>query len=261
MLSYQHVYHAGNKADCHKHALLAVLLNGLKKESMPFAYIDTHSGRGLYDLQAPEMRKLGEYKNGIQRLWSAPNWPRDAYPYRRVLEALNRGAVALRFYPGSPWIAEASRRPQDSLYVFELHPQEHRALHNVMKKLPGVAVVHEDGWSVAEHPVTAITRGLIMIDPSFEVKKEYDMIAQRLSRITETYPGYIVALWYPILAETRHLEMTTALEKLPLAFHKSETLFDDETGMIGSGLFVINPPQNFAATDRILCDWLKQTLK
>ncbi len=65
MLSYQHHFHAGNLADVHKHATLAWVLDYLTQKDKPLTYIETHAGRGLYDLGADEALKTGEAQAGI----------------------------------------------------------------------------------------------------------------------------------------------------------------------------------------------------
>ena len=71
MLSYQHLYHAGNLADVHKHALLAHALEYLTRKDKPLTYLESHAGRGLYDLDAAEALRTGEAAQGIGRLEAA----------------------------------------------------------------------------------------------------------------------------------------------------------------------------------------------
>lgn len=49
-MNYRHVFHAGNFADVHKHIVLLALLDRLKRKPKPLFYLDTHAGRGWYDL-------------------------------------------------------------------------------------------------------------------------------------------------------------------------------------------------------------------
>jgi len=262
MLSYQHLYHAGNNADCHKHALLAALIEALKKDAAPFLYVDTHSGRGLYDLRGKETKKLQEHKSGIDRLWSYPEWPREAYPYRRVLDSLNKKGAPITHYPGSPWIAEATRRGQDQMMLYELHPQEYLALQNNMGRLNGIQIKKESGWKIVwQKRMTAFERGLILIDPSFEMKEDYVQLPKLIDTILEHCPNFIVALWYPILSTPRHDEMIENLEKMTVPYRKSEIIFSPKKqGMIGSGMFVFNPPSGFTGTEKNIVAWLQKAL-
>src|SRR3954454_20511324 len=67
-MNYRHAYHAGNFADVFKHALLARMLDYLKRKEGGFRYIDTHAGPGHYDLSGSEATRTGEWRDGIDRL-------------------------------------------------------------------------------------------------------------------------------------------------------------------------------------------------
>jgi hypothetical protein len=104
MLSYQHHFHAGNLADVQKHALLAWCLAYLTQKDKPLTYIETHAGRGLYDLASEYALKTGEAALGIER---AEDWfPKD-HPYRQRLNEV-RASYGPTAYPGSPLIAALS---------------------------------------------------------------------------------------------------------------------------------------------------------
>ena len=122
LLSYQHAYHAGGPADLHKHIVLAELLARLTAKPRGIAYVETHAGRGLYDLASPEALKTGEAAQGIARIDPDP-----ATPFGRALAAV-RAEAGRTAYPGSPLVAQALLRPQDRLTLMELHPAEHAAL-------------------------------------------------------------------------------------------------------------------------------------
>ena len=87
MLSYRHMYHAGNFADVFKHALLTRLVIALAAKDKPFLYLDTHAGIGRYDLRHSWAQKAREYENGIARVWKAKDAPPEIQPYlRRIHE-------------------------------------------------------------------------------------------------------------------------------------------------------------------------------
>ncbi|MCY1127366.1 23S rRNA (adenine(2030)-N(6))-methyltransferase RlmJ [Frigidibacter sp. RF13] len=244
MLSYQHAYHAGNMADVQKHALLAVMLDYLGKKDKPFSYIETHAGRGLYDLGSAEAAKTGEAAVGID-LAEAKGWfPKD-HPYARVLTAVRRDHGP-RAYPGSPLVAAHLLRPDDRATVCELHPQEYEALLAVMLPWP-VACRKADGMDMA----LALTppeprRGLMLIDPSWEVKADYEMIPKRIAAIHRKWNVGTIALWYPILTDGRHRPMTAALAAMNFPkVLQHELRFPparDGHGMVGSGMFIVNTP-------------------
>ena len=205
MLSYQHLYHAGNLADVQKHALLAWMLDYLTRKGKPLSYIETHAGRGLYDLGADEAVKTGEAAAGIAR--TEARFPPD-HPYRRRLAEV-RARFGPMAYPGSPLIAALSLRDGDPVHLAELHPQEYRALTENLG--PWGAHIHQRArkWNVG-----------------------------------------IVALWYPLLTDAPHSPMLADLQgQFPDAL-RAEIRFPparDGHRMVGSGLFVVNPPYGLAA--------------
>ena len=246
MLSYQHAYHAGNHADVQKHALLAWMLDYLTQKDKPLSYIETHAGRGLYDLSAPEALKTGEAAAGVARLQGLLP---ASHPYRRRL-----AEVAARFgpqaYPGSPLIAALTLRDTDPLHLAELHPQEYAALQTAMAPW-GAHIQQRDGFEMA-FALTPPTprRGLMLIDPSYEVKADYDRIPKILTQIARKWNVGILALWYPVLTDAPHRPMLADLQTAFPNALRAEVGFPparDGHRMVGSGLFVINPPYGLAA--------------
>ena len=245
MLSYQHIYHAGNLADVHKHALLAWMLAYLTRKDKPLTYIETHGGRALYQLDDAAALKTGEAEKGIAK---ARDWFETEHPYARVLEATRRtdGDAA---YPGSPLIAASLLRPADSLHIAELHPQEHAALASALAPYPA-KVYRRDGFEMA-HALTPPTprRGIMLIDPSFEVKDDYLSIPKHISKIVRAWNVGTIALWYPLLTSGAHRKMLERLTQANPDACRHEVRFQPARpghGMIGSGLFVINPPYGLA---------------
>ncbi len=251
MLSYQHIYHAGNLADVHKHSLLAWMLDYLTAKDKPLTYIETHGGRALYDLDDAAARKTGEAARGIQRVagWFAPD-----HPYARILNT-TRADTGAQAYPGSPLIAATLLRPADTIHLAELHPREHAALELAMSPYP--AKIHlRDGFEMA-HALTPPMprRGLMLIDPSFEVKEDYSTIPRHIAKIARAWNVGIIALWYPILTSKAHLPMLNALVADHPHALRHEVRFPPALpghGMVGSGLFVINPPYGLEDEARTL---------
>jgi len=240
MLSYQHLYHAGNPADVHKHALLAWVLAYLTQKDKPLTYIETHAGRGLYDLDAPEAVKTGEAAQGIDRLLAA--FAPD-HPYRAVVQGV-RSQHGLRAYPGSPMIAAHLLRMTDSAHLAERHPREFAALAEAM--LPYAARVHAvDGFAKAHELTPPMPRrGLMLIDPSYETASDYDDMARFVGLIARKWNVGIIMLWYPILTDARHGPMLSALQDAHAGALRHEVRFPPARPghrMVGSGLFVVNP--------------------
>jgi len=252
MLSYQHAYHAGNLADVHKHALLSVLLDYMARKDKPLSYLETHSGRGLYALDGAEAVKTGEAAAGIARA-EAERWFGADHPYVRALAAV-RKAHGRNAYPGSPLIAATLLRPIDSLQLCELHPQEFAALRETMA--PHGGIFHQkDGlqMALAICPPTP-RRGVLLIDPSWEVKTDYDLVPKLIGQVARKWNVGVIALWYPVLAP--HVAVAGAQRAMVrglMAAHPEALLSEvrfpparEGHGMIGSGMVVLNPPWGLA---------------
>lgn len=244
MLSYQHIYHAGNLADVQKHSVLAVALDYLTRKDKPMVYLESHSGRGLYHLDAEEAVKTGEAAAGIARVQNE-NWFAPEHPLARVLHKVHQ-AHGAEAYPGSPLIAAHLLRPGDKLHLAELHPQERRALEHAMGQLPA-RIYPQDGFEMAQSllPPTP-RRGMLLIDPSYELKNDYERMPGIIGRLHRKWNVGVIALWYPILADGRHKPMLSALERLGLpGALRHEVRFPpvrEGHRMVGSGMFLVNAP-------------------
>ncbi|MFD2738983.1 23S rRNA (adenine(2030)-N(6))-methyltransferase RlmJ [Sulfitobacter aestuarii] len=241
MLSYQHIYHAGNLADVHKHGLLAWMLEYLTRKDKPLSYLETHAGRALYDLTDAAAQKTGEAAQGIER---AADWFDVSHPYARVLEKV-RATHGSAAYPGSPLIAAHLLRPQDRIHLAELHPQEHAALDLAMSPYPARCHL-SDGFDMAYAlcPPTP-RRGLLLIDPSYEIKSDYVEIPRHIGKLHRAWNVGTIALWYPILTGKSHLPMLAALMRAHPEALRHEVAFPPARpghGMVGSGMLVLNPP-------------------
>lgn len=240
MLSYQHSFHAGNLADLHKHGLLAWMLEYLTRKDKPVSYIETHAGRGLYDLGDAEAVKTGEAAQGIGRHES---WFPADHPFSQARAAV-RAAHGNQAYPGSPLIARHLLRAQDSLHLGELHPGEFAALRQVMGRT--AKTYQQDGFALA-HALTPPSprRGVLLIDPPYEVKSDYADIPRHLAKLHRAWNVGIIALWYPVLTSGAQAEMARRLAAAyPQALHH-EVAFPPARpghGMVGSGMIVLNPP-------------------
>ena len=241
MLSYQHGYHAGNLADVHKHALLAWMLAYLTQKDKPLSYLETHAGRGLYDLTDAAARKTGEAAKGIA---IAADWFAPDHPYATVLAAI-RAKYGRDAYPGSPLVAAHMLRAVDNIHLAELHPQEYAALASNMAPYGGV-LRQRDGFEMALSLCPPDPRrGLMLVDPSFEVKADYDTIPPLLAKVHRKWGVGVLVLWYPILTDGPHRPMLRALQDTFPEGLRHEVAFAparDGHRMVGSGLFVVNPP-------------------
>lgn len=264
MFSYQHVYHAGSLADIHKHAFLAVLVESLTQKDRPVSYLETHSGRGQYDVSSPESLKTGEAKNGILRLVSEQGMPKD-HPYWRAVGA-HQETFGGSSYPGSPWIARSLLRAQDQLYLMECHPQEILHLKKNMNK-PNVHIHERDGYEgvLALSPPEA-RRGLVFIDPTYENKHEYEQVVAFTKALHDKWKEAVICVWYPLLKAGHQEKLAKALSQLQTQVSVWEILFPQNLvgyGLLGSGLFILNMPYGaedaLQKTDALLVAWMKKT--
>ncbi|MFN7002929.1 MAG: 23S rRNA (adenine(2030)-N(6))-methyltransferase RlmJ [Roseinatronobacter sp.] len=244
MLSYQHLYHAGNLADVHKHALLAWVLDYMANKDKPLSYLETHAGRGLYRLDAAEARKTGEAEAGILRLERTFS---PEHPYIRAIDA-TRAAHGVHCYPGSPLIAAHLLRMVDRITLAELHPQEHAALVQVMGQR--ARVERRDGVELVQALCPPEPRrGVLMIDPSYEVKGEYEVMAKLVASVHRKWNVGVIVLWYPVLSTGLHAPMLARLREDHPAAQVFEARFPpirEGHRMIGTGLFVLNAPWGMA---------------
>jgi 23S rRNA (adenine2030-N6)-methyltransferase len=258
MLSYQHIYHAGNLADVHKHALLAAALSYLTRKDKPLTYIETHAGRALYALDSAEAQKTGEAEAGIMRVEAS--FPND-HPYRQALASIRaeHGAMA---YPGSPLLAATLLRPADRMVLAELHPREFSALQETMAR-HGAECRQIDGRQLALSATPPKPRrGMILIDPSYELKSDYGEMPALVAKLHRRWNVGIVALWYPILVSGLHRPMAAALAEanLPGTLHHeiSFTPSREGHGMVGSGMFFVNAPYGLDAEARHVKEILRK---
>lgn len=242
MLSYQHAYHAGNRADIQKHGLLASVLESLTRKDRPLTYMETHAGRGVYDLQSVEALKTGEAKHGWLHLDDAARTklPRG---YTEAVKNLNGGKNE-PLYPGSPVIAAHMLRAQDDIHLMELHPQEYEALSKIFRNDERVHVHKRDGLegALALSPPQN-RRGLVLIDPSYELKEEYESIPDFVVKLVKKWPEACVLIWIPMLPAMRHENMLEKLKSLfPGLSIQKEQWGKPGEGMYGSIMAGVNLP-------------------
>ena len=266
MLSYRHAFHAGNHADVLKHIMLVQLLHYLNQKGKPYWFIDTHAGAGTYSLTKGYAMQVAEFKDGIARLWQRDDLPAAVTDYLEVIRAANPDG-ALRHYPGSPRVALAAMRATDRLRLFELHPTDCKLLARNLADAGRRALIHHaDGLAGLKALLPPPPRrALTLIDPSYEVKTDYQHVVQSLRDALMRFPGGVYALWYPLLARTEaqklpgKLRLLQAKSWLDLSL-RVKAPSPDGIGMHGSGMFIINPPHTLRATLNDVLPWLAQAL-
>ena len=266
-MNYRHVFHAGNFADVVKHTILTRILAYLMRKDAPFRVIDTHAGVGLYDLKGAAAERTGEWVDGIGRLIER-DLPKPAQdllaPYLDAVLAQNPDG-GLRFYPGSPLITRNMLRQQDRLMALELHPVDVEALRENFASDFQVRVTHVDGWqALGTHLPPKEKRGLVLIDPPFEERNEFERMAQKLIKAHKRWPTGLYALWYPIkdLADVDKFVALLQASDIPKILKLELTIRQPSNPprLHGTGMIVINPPFVLEEEMRVLMPVLADVL-
>ncbi len=265
MLSYQHAYHAGNHADVLKHVVLLAVLAKLAAKDKPLRYIETHAGAGGYDLRAPAARKNREFLAGIARVYGASGAPAAVSRLLDLVRRYNDGATKVERYPGSPWLARELLRSTDSLYLFELHPAEHRMLEQKLGADRRVSILRTNGLEGCVGLVPPPERrALVMIDPSYEVKDEHTQVVDALTKAQRRFSTGTFAIWYPVL-ERRWVQRferairATEIDSVDL-YELCVAPDGQGRGLTGSGMIVVNPPWKVREEVALALPWLAREL-
>ena len=251
-MNYRHAYHAGNFADVLKHAALVAVLVHLSKKETPFAMIDAHAGRGIYDLSSLEARKTGEAEGGILRLLARSDLPEPLPLYCEIARGFGDDR-----YPGSPLIASKLLRPQDRLVAIEKHPEEFAALAASLAGVKRARAVHGDFRAHVRGLLPPPERrGVVLIDPPYEADDEFIEAARAIIESWRRFATGIYLFWYPA---KHRASVESAAGELLNAGIKSLLKLELDTGapniapgpgrappMTATGLLVINPPFGFA---------------
>ncbi len=257
-MNYRHAFHAGNHADVLKHTVLLALIDALKRKDSPFFVLDTHAGRGRYLFSAVESRKTAEADAGILKLMGEPKAPEVLERYLRAVQAINP-VGAMVAYPGSPLLVAQALREQDRLAACELQEEEAQALKDLFAHDAKVAVHARDGYAAIKALLppkigeTKFARGLVLIDPPYEVQDaEYPQIIATLREAMTRWPNAIYAVWYPIKLRRSLMHFFRKAEALParsaLVAELQIRPDDSPLRLNGSGMLILNPPYQFEQT-------------
>ncbi|WP_027551904.1 23S rRNA (adenine(2030)-N(6))-methyltransferase RlmJ [Bradyrhizobium sp. Cp5.3] len=270
-MNYRHAFHAGNFADVIKHIVLARILTYLQEKPGAFRVIDTHAGAGLYDLESDEARRGGEWLTGIARLLQARLSNETAAltkPYLDIVRAFNPKGE-LKAYPGSPLIARGLLRPQDRLVACELEPKARKALIDVLRRDEQARVVDLDGWvALPAFVPPKERRGLVLIDPPFEAKDEFERLGEAFSAAFAKWPTGIYVIWYPAKSRratdalARLVAQAAAAAKpsgkcLRLEFSVAPQV---DGALTTTGLLIVNPPYTLQSELRTILPELEKPL-
>ncbi len=244
MLSYRHGYHAGNAADVLKHFILTYVLDYIKKKDKGFIFIDSHAGAGKYLISDPYMQKNKEYLQGIKKILQLKNNNIFLKRYLDLIKSINFNSD-LKIYPGSCYLAARSLRPNDNLYFFELHPKEFLNLKKNFENDSRVIIENRDSYQRLNKLLPPKEkRAVILIDPSYELKDEYEKVLEMLSDCYKKFPLGVYIIWYPVLKSKKSEKFIfNVLKKNYKNLSHVEMITDNlNNGMQGSGLFILNCP-------------------
>jgi 23S rRNA (adenine2030-N6)-methyltransferase len=280
MLSYRHAFHAGNHADVLKHTVTIMLLRYMNQKDAPYMVIDTHSGAGVYALDGHYASKNAEYETGIAKLWGKSDLPAPLADYLQLVKDMNPSGK-LRYYPGSPYCAEKTAREQDRVRLFELHPSEVKILGENFRKLEAhareqgqrstvrgkrVLVERGDGFQALKSLLPPPSRrALVLIDPPYEDKKDYQYVVDTLKDALKRFPTGTYAVWYPILQRIGSKQLPEKLKNLGAKSWLNVSLSistpsPDGFGLSSSGMFVLNPPWTLEAELKKMMPYLTDVL-
>jgi 23S rRNA (adenine2030-N6)-methyltransferase len=263
-MNYRHAFHAGNHGDVLKHVALVLCLEALKRKPAPFAVLDTHAGRGLYDLASPEAERSPEWRGGIGRLWGQSDLPEAVARLLAAVRGFNADGE-LRYYPGSPALVAEALRSVDELNACELHPEEHAALAAALGGKAGVRLHRRDGWEALGALLPPPQRrGLVLVDPPYEQPGELQRAAQAFAPALHRFGHGIYLWWRPLKSASALAAADAEIANLGARESLRADLWVDapapEGRLAGSSLLVINPPFGLEAELRAALPFLAERL-
>ena len=255
MFAYRHAFHAGNHADVLKHAIVVAVLEHMNLKDKAWRWVDTHAGAGAYDLLHGPAQKHAEFSQGIGRLWGQTPLPPLLAAY--VAQVARFQGQDLTRYPGSPCLVSQLMRPQDQLRLHELHPTDHELLAKRFERDRAVQVSRSDGLSgLRAHWPPPSRRGVLLIDPSYEIKSEYPAVFASVKEALTRFSEGLVLVWIPQIADRDAQALPQRLGRAAQTLARRGWLHARLTvarpnergfGLLGSSMVVINPPHTLAA--------------
>jgi 23S rRNA (adenine2030-N6)-methyltransferase len=264
MLAYRHAFHAGNHADVLKHCVLQQILMYMNQKDKPYWVIDTHAGAGMYSLASDYANTKSEYLDGVARLWDCDDLPPVLREYMNLIQLCNnKGDWSL--YPGSPEVIRRTIRADDRMRLFELHPTDFDILQENFERDRQAKLFKSDGFASLKALLPPPTRrAVIFIDPPYEIKTDYLKVVDALEEGLARFAEGVYVVWYPILTRGDYVRMLESLRKLSeKTLNIAMTVQEPDEkgfGMLGSGLFVINPPWTLKTTMEAVMPYLIEKL-
>jgi 23S rRNA (adenine2030-N6)-methyltransferase len=268
MLAYRHSFHAGNHADVLKHLVQIAVLNYFNEKDKPYWVIDTHAGAGIYSLSSRHAQRNAEFEGGIKKLLDRDDAPPLVSQYLELVKHANSTTAhpeKVTLYPGSPSISAYLLQAGDKLKLFELHSTDFALLREHLGGQRAISMQHIDGFAGLKASLPPPPRrGVILIDPSYEIKDDYNLVFNAIKDSLLRFAQGTFIVWYPILNRPEWRRMVERLERLQVGWlNVSLTVAEpdeDGFGMLGSGLFLVNPPWVLEGQLRELMPYLVKTL-
>jgi 23S rRNA (adenine2030-N6)-methyltransferase len=263
-VNYRHAFHAGNHADVLKHVALLFCLDSLQRKPAPFAVLDTHAGRGLYDLESEEARRSPEWRDGVGRLWSLAPTPPPVTRYLQAVRSFNADG-GLRTYPGSPALITIALRDNDVLSACELHPDESAALRRALPRRPNVQVHARDGWEALGALLPPVQRrGLVLVDPPYEEPDELPRAAREIASALKRFAHGVYLWWRPLKSQSAldsaDAEVRSYGARAALRADLWVAPPAPDGRLSGSSVYVVNPPFGLDAAMREALPFLADAL-
>ena len=264
MLAYRHAFHAGNHADVLKHCVLQQILMYMNQKDKPYWVIDTHAGAGMYSLASDYANTKSEYLDGVARLWDCDDLPPVLREYMNLIQLCNN-KDDWSLYPGSPEVIRRTIRADDRMRLFELHPTDFDILQENFERDRQAKLFKSDGFASLKALLPPPTRrAVIFMDPPYEIKTDYLKVVDALEEGLARFAEGVYVVWYPILTRGDHVRMLESLRKLSdKTLNIAMTVQEPDEkgfGMLGSGLFVINPPWTLKTTMETVMPYLIEKL-
>jgi 23S rRNA (adenine2030-N6)-methyltransferase len=257
-MKYRHQFHAGNFADVHKHVLLLEVLTALTRKDKGLLFVDTHAGRGEYQLHPGDPAHPAEWQAGAARLLAAAPRHEALTRYRDSLSTRRHGASL--HYPGSPLLALDILRPVDRAVLFETQRDEAGQLRKLVGTRPRTRVESADGFAGLRALLPPPERrGCVLIDPPFEEREDHARLRAATLDALERFATVVMVLWLPIKLRADFdawFQPLRAASGRPLL---ASLLWmhpcDSRAALNGSALVVVNPP--YLLEER-LREWLPE---
>ena len=244
-MKYRHQYHAGNFADVHKHVLLLDILSALTRKDKALLFVDTHAGRGEYDLHPGDAQHPAEWQAGVAKLLAATPRHASLVRYRDLISAGVHGGSL--HYPGSPLLAIRALRAVDRVVLFETQREEAGNLRKVLPERDRTRVEIGDGFAGLRALLPPPERrGCVLIDPPYEEREDLALVQAAVRDALQRFESSVMLLWLPVkmrgdfdawLAQLRGASARPLLVSL-LWMHPC----DSRAALNGSALVVVNPP-------------------